>query len=43
MIVIHDSAEAFFSSKKGYAPQIEAATKVINDAWLEAILSLIHI
>lgn len=37
MIVIHDSAEAFFSSKKGYAPQIEAAAKVIDDAWLEAI------
>jgi len=37
MIVIHDSAEAFFSSKKGYAPQIEEAAKVINDAWLEAI------
>ena len=37
MIVIDHSAEAFFSSKKGYAPQIEEAAKVIDDAWLEAI------
>ena len=37
MIEIHDSAKAFFSSKKGYASQIEEAAKVINDAWSEAI------
>ena len=36
MIDIHDSAKAFFSSKKGYAPQIEETAKVIEDAWLEA-------
>ncbi len=35
MIDIHDSAKAFFSSKKGYAPQIEESAKVIEDAWLE--------
>ena len=37
MIEIHDSAKAFFSSKKGYGPQIEEAAKVIDDAWSEAI------
>jgi len=37
MIEIHDSAKAFFSSKKGYAPQIDTECKVIADAWSEAI------
>ena len=37
MIDIHSSAQAFFSSKKGYLPHIEEIAESIDDAWLEAV------
>ena len=37
MIDIHSSAQAFFSSKKGYRPHIEEIAESIDDAWLEAV------